>query len=273
MKLTPQNYFTPANTYLSNSKIGDYIKSPKYFYEKHIIHTREKEESDALIIGKAVDCWLTGGGRKEFERTYIGVARRGKENAEGKIELTASTYSDVVAMCESVEKTEAYKELAKFKRQVILQLDFQLSKNNPSLFEGICGTPDFLFVDKKQNKAFVVDLKTSRTADTKKYFYHALDYRYFEQQAMYQRLVKARYGVRDVESWHLVVEKDSDKIFNVKTFVLDQKIIDSVSQGVECLIEKIRNRTDWSDPKVSFKSATLLTNPASAMSESEVEWE
>lgn len=263
LKLTKLNYFTNKNNYISNSKLSDYKKSPRYFYELHVLGTRTKEESDALIIGKAVDCWLTGGGRAEFEKRYIKVARRSKDPQGLMIELTSSAYDDVVAMCEAVEQTAAYKELKGFKTQQILQWDKPIGK----LFAGICGIPDWIKIDKKNMSCEITDLKTARTISRDRYYYHAVEFSYFRQQALYQMLVEYNTGIKEFVSKHLVVEKDSDKIFNTATFILDQNIIEDEKTEIKRLLAEIAIRDDFTNDIVSFKTAILLTNPSPAKPE------
>ena len=250
MKLTKSNYYTTKNRYISNSKISDWLKSKRYFYEKHVLGTREKEETAALIIGKAVDTWLTVS-RREFEKQYIRVARRSKE--DGKIiQLTESQYDEVVGICEAVEKHSCYQEFKNAKKQVILQMDKKIG-----MFPGICGIPDAISQDNK----IIFDLKTSNTIDPKKYFYHAQAFGYFRQQAIYQMLMEETMGATGVISYHLVVEKDPDKIYKVRTFLLDQYIINQEKENVKKILENIGKEEKFEDEDVSFTDAILLTNP------------
>ena len=264
MKLTKTNYYTTKNRYISNSKISDWLKSKRYFYEKHVLGSRVKEETPALIIGKAVDTWLTVS-RREFEKQYIRVARRSKD--DGKItQLTEAQYDEVIGICEAVERHSCYEELKKAKKQVILQMDKKYG-----MFPGACGIPDFISGDGKT----IYDLKTSSTIDTKKYFYHAQQYGYFRQQAMYQMLLEETTGATGIISYHLVVEKDPDKIYRVQTFLLDQYMINQEKENVKKILEEIGKEEKFEDPDISFKDAILLTNPNPALPEKgdEGEWE
>jgi len=268
MKLTANNYYTTKNRYISNSKINDFVKSKRLFYEKHVLGTRVKEETPALTVGKAVDLWLTGS-RQQFERNYIRVDRRSKEE-DGPIQLTGAQYDEIVGICEAVEKTSAFKEFKKGKSQVILQKDMKLG-----MFEGVCGILDKLKIDKDGETAIIDDLKTSRTIDYVKYYYHALEYSYFRQQAVYQLLVEWNFGIKNIVSRHLVVEKDPDKIYKVATFVLDQSIIDKEKQVVMDTLQVIAKEKKFEDPDVSFKDAINLTNPRVSAVEvmTDEEWE
>lgn len=256
MKLTKSNYYTTKNRYISNSKINDWLKSKRYFYEKHVVGTREKEETAALIIGKAVDTWLTVS-RREFEKQYIRVARRSKDDSK-VIQLTEAQYDEVVGICEAVEKHSCYQEFKAAKKQVILQLDKKIG-----MFPGLCGIPDAISQDNK----IIFDLKTSNTIDPKKYYYHAQAYGYYRQQAMYQMLLEKATGVSGITSYHLVVEKDTDKIYKVQTFILDQNIINQEKENLKKILEDIAKEEKFEDPDISFANAILLTNPSPAKPE------
>ena len=266
MKLTAKNYFTNKNRYLSNSKVGDWLKDKRFFYEKHILGTVPNKESDPLIIGKAVDMWLTGS-RLQFEKNYIKVARRSKD-VDGPIQLTTLQYDEIVGLCESVERTSAFKETKGFKKQVILQQDIELG-----LFSGLCGIPDWIRV--KDNVCYIRDLKTSRTINPIKYYYHSLDYGYFRQQAMYQMIAKATWpDINKFISEHIVVEKDPDKIYKVAVFKLDQNIIDKEKENLKGIITDITKEKKFEREDVSFKDAPTLTDPRVALaSEDEDDWD
>lgn len=255
MKLTHTNYFTNANRYLSNSKISDYLKSKEFFYRKHILGTVEKKETPALIIGKAVDLWLTKS-RQHFEKLYIRMEKKNSKLDAKLIQLTAREYDEVVGICEAVEKTKAYKQIKKYKKQQILQHEEKIG-----LFDGLCGVPDFYKIDELGN-CIIVDLKTSVTNDTKKYFYHAKDYGYFRQQAMYQMLLKMIHPeINSIESRHIVVEKDPDKIYKVKTFRLDQDEINKCLEKVFEIIEEIKAEKKWKDKDTTWEDMEELSDP------------
>lgn len=252
MKLTQKNYYTNKNRYISNSKINDWMKDKNYFYRKHILGTVDKEPSDALIVGKAVDTWITGS-RKQFEKEYIAVKRRGGEIPKGTTELTLAQYDEVVALCEAVEATTVYKEIRAdkgFKSQVILQFDM---KSVSGYFDGYCGIPDFIKID--GNKCTIIDLKTTRDLGFEKYYRHCLEYGYFRQQAMYQMLAKAVYGCTEFESYHLAVEKDPDGINHVAYYKLKQGEIDVVSGVLLETLAAIGMEDNFSKEDVSMKDA------------------
>jgi hypothetical protein len=255
MRLTNLNYFTTKNRYISNSKINDFLKSKEYFYKKHVSGDIPSKITDALIIGKAVDVWLTGS-RALFDKQFVRVERRSKADSDNITELTPMMYDDIVGMCEAVEKTTAYKTLKKSRKQVILQHNMDLG-----MFDGICGIPDFLSIMPATKQAIIYDLKTSATIDKNKYYYHCLEYGYFRQQALYQMLVEKNFKINNIISKHLVVGKDPDKIFKVAAFELDQREIDMAKKHISSILTEIKAETKFKDLDVSWNNATIITNP------------
>jgi hypothetical protein len=255
MKLTLSNYYTDENRYLSNSKISDYLKSPNYFYRKHILHEINSKGSEAFVIGSGVDYLLAQDDKKP---KYVVVERRNLKNPpEGIVEVNQSQYDDIFDIADAVAETDVYKDIDKnFKKQVILTEDFKIGDH----FIGLCGLPDFIKVTDKE--IIILDLKTSRTTDPRKYFWHCKEYGYFRQQAMYQYLASVKYGAdKEISSYHLVVEKTKD-IYDVKLFKLDQKEIDKETVTLYKAFDDIARRKDWSRPNIKWSDTIELTNPS-----------
>jgi hypothetical protein len=251
-QLTKDNYFSVDNHYISNSRIGDFLKDKYYFYQKHITGEIENKKTTPMLIGSACDRWLTAG-KDTFLKEYIAVSRRNlKSPPVGIIELTPAQYEEVVAICESVERQDAFKELSDHTKQAILTMPMDLGK-----FCGLCGQIDFFKVE--GSKATITDLKTAEQAKSSvKYHYHCLDYRYYSQAAVYQLLIKHNYPeVKDITFRHLVVEKNNDQVYNVYTFILDEERIAMEEENIlsnilpEIAKEKdfLPNNIKWSDAR------------------------
>jgi hypothetical protein len=251
MKLTKSNYYSLTNKYISNSKLGDFIKDKNYFYQKHIAGTIPHEVTDPMIIGSAVDTWLTQG-EKKFREDYILVSRRSDKDGDYEHQLNPTMYAKIEKMCRRVESQDAYKQLKGSKRQVILQKDIPLGQ-----FEGICGMVDFLKI--KDDVAYIIDLKTSETIDTKKYHYHALSYNYYRQMAFYTLLVKHTYPeVQEVVCRHLVVEKDPNEIYTCRTFILSNERIEEEIDFINLKLNEIQLETKWLPNNCSWDQAETI---------------
>ena len=252
---TLAEYFTIKNRYLSNSRIGDFIKDKHYFYQKHIEGSVEQRRTDAMLIGGAVDCWLTKG-RKCFEGEYIVVSRRNlKSPPLNVIELNQTQMEEITRICVNVEAQDAFKALAGHNTQQILTMPMDLGTH----FVGLCGIPDWFKVDGKT--AVITDLKTAERADNVvKYFYHCLDYSYFRQAAIYAILVK--YNFKEVENVtfrHITVQKDSDHIYKVFTFILDAERIAMERENVLTnILPAIAQEKEFKPSNVKWSDAQII---------------
>lgn len=253
-KLNKNNYYSANNKYITNSKLGDYLKDKRYFYEKHVLGKVETEPSDAMLIGKAVDCYLMEGS-EEFKKKYVPVLRRNlKDPPKDYTEINATMYEDIVKMSERIMSQTAFKELKGYKKQQILQVDMPLG----DIFYGIAGTPDWLKMSKDANHCVIVDLKTTQSIDPNKYYWHCLSYGYFRQQAMYQMLVEKVHGITNFKSYHLVMEKDTDKIYNCQVFELDQNKINEEKVFINTLLAEIAQEKLYLPGDTSFVKAYPL---------------
>jgi len=260
MKLNKRNYFTIKNKYISNSKIGDYLKCPNFFFRKHILGNVERKETPAMRIGSAVDVYVTSG-VAAFAKKYRMVSRRDKVSPKGVIQLPTAEFEQVIKIGQKVRSTSAFKELKGFKKQQILQHDMDLG-----MFHGICGIPDWYKIE--GDHAIIVDLKTAKTINTVKYHYHCLSFNYYRQAGMYALLLKHNFNIKTFESRHLVVEKDPDGIYNCKTFTLDNDMIWKEMEFIADILEDISKESKFNPNDTSFKDAVVI----GARPKSDGEW-
>jgi len=246
--LNHENYFTKENKHLSNSKISDWLKSKHYFYKKHISCETSQSVTDAMVLGSAVDTWLTES-REEFEKQYIQVTKRSRNgDTPWRYQLNKTMYDAVENMCTSAEDSPALKALSDYETQKILQSDIQLGH-----FDGIAGIPDLIKID--GDTCEIVDLKTAKTIDPTKYHWHCIDFGYYRQQAMYQILAENIYKCKNFRSRHVVIEKDPDGINHVQTFILNQGRINKDKDFLFQVFESIKNEKDFLPHKASWDDA------------------
>lgn len=258
MKLTHDNYFTHENTYLTSSKIRDFLKSREYFYKKHKEHSIEKETTDAMVEGSMVDDFLTRG-EEYFHQNYKVVSRRNKKNPPtGYTEVTQAMWENAINRAQKVARCGAYQEIAKHEKQVLLQYEIKSFKQ----FPGLAGILDFLHINKKRKEAIITDLKTSQTIDPIKYSYKAIDFGYDIQLANYGWLVHELFDIpyQNIKYQHIVVEKDVDKIHKVGTFIFDNDLIDVVRKELKHIVKTIDDCDDWTDGDVLWEEAFIITD-------------
>jgi hypothetical protein len=253
MKLTKRNYYTNTK-YITNSRITDWLKDKNFFYRKNVLREVEDKMTDAMLLGKAVDVWLTDS-EKSFRGQFIPVSRRNlKEPPVGYYEMSQALFDKAVAICQKIEQQQVMKELKGFNRQKILQKEMPLG-----LFEGIAGIPDWFRVFPEEKLAVIVDLKTAPSIDPRRYHFHCLEYNYYRQQAMYQILVKENYPeVENYNSFHIVVEKDGDDIYNVAVFQLYQGLIDKEKIKIKSILYDISQERKFLPRDVKFSDAILI---------------
>ncbi len=255
MKLTAKNYHTPKNTFLSNSKMNDFIKDKRLFFNKHIEKSVPHETSDALIIGSAVDTLLFDG-REAFDEQFVCVERRNSKSDISRTQLNKTQSGMVESLATAVSRTSAFAEVAKHKRQVVLTADIDVGEH----FTGLCGMLDLFHFDKKTGIAIITDLKTAKTIDEKKYFFHCLQYGYFRQLATYGILVEHNFKPKKIIYRHLTVEKDPWGIYHTQTFEIDPALIDIARAEVEKNIEAIRVEKEFAPWDTSFKNPILISS-------------
>jgi len=200
-----EEYFADKE-YISNSMIGDYLKSPAYYEAKHVSKIIPKQSSPAMVLGLALDCMLTEG-LNVFGMTYSKQCLKRdnpelfEQNKTGAFEvLTEAAWNQIHTMAGLIEELPLYKEIKdKADKQVILTGQFGTGYK-------VKGKLDFLVVE--NDTAYIYDLKTSSVIKPIQYHYHCLDYGYYRQMAMYKNLVIQNYKVKKVVCKHIVINKD-----------------------------------------------------------------
>jgi len=216
---------------LSYSKIKDLDKGLHYFYKKHIAKTIKQEITDALVIGSAVDAWLTKS-RKNYERTYTVKDRRTKDETY-EYQLTPAMKETIERICEAVTATTAYKELKRYKKQHKI-----IMPCNIGIFRGISGIPDFYQIN--GDTATICDLKTTTADRIEKWRYACADIGYFMQLAVYKELVRYKHPeINKFKFFHLVCTTDKDYC-DVKIFKISEERIKEESLTLKEKIAWIR---------------------------------
>lgn len=253
MKLTLENYFTQNNRYLSNSKVGDWLRDKNYFYRKNITREITREITDPLIIGSAVDYWIMNGEDK-FRERYLVVSRRSKKQPDYEYQLNQTMFTNIEKMAKNISSQTAFKHLEGYKCQEILQVEGVLGEH----FDGLCGIPDWYKVDGDQ--AFIVDLKTAENANPQKYYYKCEEYGYFRQAAFYAFLLEENFKIKkeNITYRHLVVEKDKLGINNVYAFILPERKVFDAYEDLLNVITDISTEKDFAPHDADWVNAIML---------------
>jgi len=252
MKLTHKNYFTPKNHYLTNSKIQLFLKDKHRFKDYYINNNVVNLITDPIIIGSAVDL-LASKGMRSFKRTYKLVDRRSAKDPKYVTQLNQSMYDTVIGLWESLSSQDAYNDLEDYDRQVLLSEDIDIGNS----FVGIAGILDFLKIE--DDRAYIVDLKTSSSTKPETYAFKCLDYGYDMQMAMYSRLVRTNYPqVKTIVCRHLTIDKDSDGIYKVYTFRFSDETMEYAEFKMTDAIEQISIEKEFAPSNASWDEETLI---------------
>src|SRR3990167_1137280 len=166
------NYFEDER--LSQSKLKIYLKCTNLYKALYLDHSIEPEETDALIIGRAVDVYITEGEESFFKQFEI-VDRRKKNTSEEKIQLNNSMWDIIQKMTEKIQQ------------QPVMEL-FKKCDTQVELYDNDFKAKIDYFHINKSGTVTIADLKT--IADTDKMYRQIEEYGYFFQLSFYKFLIK-----------------------------------------------------------------------------------
>ena len=205
------DYYKQGNRLLTRSKILDYLKSPEYFYRKHIECSIEQESSDVFLIGGVVDELLT---EDKSKRVYQGHDEEGKAKrrteklveeyeAKGITLITETMEEEILNIAMAVEKCSAWK-IIKEKGTFQAVISVGLPKNEH--FDILAGRPDFYWIE--GDTCYLGDLKTTKSIEPIRYYYNSLSYKYHWQMAIYGKLIRDVYPeVKKIIYRHIQLRK------------------------------------------------------------------
>jgi hypothetical protein len=258
-KITQENYFSVNNGALSNSKIKDFLLDKNYFYRKHILGEVEQKKTKSFLIGDVTDNILTEINTKNYAvcqfdgRTKDGKEERARYEADGKIVISQQDYDLILNIADAVFNTDAYKSLADFKKQEIIQIEMDLGEH----FSVLAGKPDFYQI--KDGVCTIVDLKTTTSIDERKYHYTCLEYGYYNQLALYGYILSKLYQeIKSFEYYHLAVAKIQD-IYPVGVFRLSNDRISMVQEYlINEVLQAIKNEKEFKKYNPTMNSAITI---------------
>lgn len=256
------NYHSIFNRYITKSRIKDFQKCKKFFYERHIAGTKKQADKDCFKVGSAVDAWLTRG-KDAFMAEFVAVARRNVKNPPvGYTELTQAQFDEVVSICEVAEQQPAYKELATHKSQQIIYCDMPLGEH----FVGLAGIPDWISIN--GDTCTITDLKTTdkRSVEERdgdegehKYHYKCVGFGYYMQFAvMWEIISRTMPEIKNFVFRHLVIDKDPD-VNTPYVFYLDTDRVKMFKRELTGLIlPAIAAERDFAPKTVSWEDAPVV---------------
>jgi len=249
---TDKQYFADTS-HISSSMIKSYLRSPAYYKAMYIDKTIDGPASAAIDFGSALDCLLTES-KAKFDRkfTYAVLKKDDPERFEANKEfrgtvLSANAYQTVLIAAKAIKVTSAYK---------------WIKKNNPQGQTVLTGVLNGVKVKGKLDwlniigdVAVITDLKTTTNLHPTKYLYHAADFQYDVQMAMYRELVRQNFNVKEVVCQHLVVTKGTWP--QVASFVFSEQLLQFGMNKILKALDGI-SKGDFNEPDVAWDNAYIL---------------
>lgn len=211
MKFSTDKEYYADTSHISSSMIKAYLKSPAYYKALYIDKTITGPDSPAIDFGSALDTLLTESEEAFHKQFTYSVLKKddpekfeANKTFEGTV-LTKSAYDLVLAAAGAVQSTTAYKVLQNNNPQSQTVLTGEI---NGVKVKGKLDWLNIIEPEEGRRIAVITDLKTTTNLHPTKYFYHALDFNYDVQMAMYKELTRQTFLVDDVVCQHLVVSKN-----------------------------------------------------------------
>lgn len=275
-KLTLATYFDPKRPHMSVSQINDYIKSPEYFYKKHVAKSiPRKPPTSPMKVGSYVDACLTNPKvakkyQQKFERTCYAKDDRETYDLETQIIDAQKALGDEYVLTDTewlkgtqlVEFIKSQPFWQKGFKEAIMQqpMEMTLSLIN-GCFALLCGLPDRMDWETGPEDTpclHIQDLKMSsfiKTSTPAKWFYNAREMGYIRQFAMYRMLACATYSIpRDrIRFSHAVGIWHEDGLVDVKLYTFPTHEINKAEKEILVALELIssglfsRKRLSWDD--------------------------
>ncbi len=269
MILTLENYFTPENTAISNSKVGDFLKSKEYYYKKHISHEIEWKDTPSMKIGRLVDDIVTRGEMnykvKVLKKDDPDEYEAQKDIPPDKL-ITQEQFEEACGRAQAVIKELFYKwyEERGAQFQVLLQ-SFIPYGAHPRSKISICGIADI--ITETRTQIFIDDLKSVgqlKVASPQKWFWNCKDMGYFRQMAVYKYLWQQMHkrNKKEIICRHVVVTKEENDLYKVMLYVIDPILLEEPLREFIETAKAIFKEKEWKDEPVTWKDAKKI-NPLS----------
>lgn len=267
IKLTPKNYHSDKNKYLTNSKISLFLKSKEWYKARYIDKTEESESTPSILVGKAVDLAFEKGSISAIDKEFVVMGlKEYKDSQETRERLTEEQMIKAKEMSTKLLNSDLYKEINKTRSKRYRKFPPDLQSHFQEVFVdeklGYAGMIDLYIKDEWNKIIKLIDLKTSAVMAMKSknsYFYHCLDYGYFRQLAGYKHLLQLRNPNYTIECYHLVI--GSSDYYPMKLFKFDDELINQEWPFIELMIEAIKNETLFKDPTPTWDDTILITQP------------
>lgn len=257
--LNHDNYYTIENDYLTNSKINVFLKDKPTFKKYYIDRKPEFKETPSLVVGKAVDTWVLHN-KTKFNKLYDEAVLK-KDDAEKFIRqkfgnkklLAPEMYKKIEQMSENLLETQVIKDIrGGFERDKILTEE----RKDLDYFSGLAGIPDAFQIN--SDECILVDLKTSNVIGNK-FYWHAKEFGYYRQLAMYTRLIQHNYKQVNSFKYFFVVVQNQEP-YHVQLYKVDNKLVKDNIDLIEYYINEINNEKKFKHNPINWGDYITLAD-------------
>src|SRR3990167_8118332 len=214
--LTKDNYFSPQNTAISNSKVSDFLKSKEFYKKKHLDHSIVHKQTANMKVGTCVDCFISG---QPIPYTTKVLKRDNPDIFEMQKELAEEVFISNAQLEEAYARAEAIKKEPFFGWYEQNGAEFQALLQAQYRGIPICGMADIVTVTKKA--VYIDDIKSvskSKVRSPESWYWTCEEMGYLRQLAAYRYMWKAGNPKvrKPVECRHVVVYKEDENVYKVK---------------------------------------------------------
>ncbi len=224
--LTEKNYYSSKRPHLSSSKIGDYLRSPEYYFDCHVAKTIKKKITPSMKYGSLVDELVTRQ-KVSFSPKVL------KSENESLFEAQKFFDEDIL-----ISRTD-YEDAHTLAKYILSHVDFLTDDcRYQVILEGtledtlVCGKADII------TSNALIDLKVTNPSAMRSevsWDYHTRDYFLYEQMALYRYLLKS-----DIPCYWLAASQDSDGACSLKLFKADENLLAMALERVRVAIRGIQ---------------------------------
>ena len=240
-KLTNENYFSKDRPHVSNSHVGDYLKSPAYYKAKHIDKLTSFNVTEAMKKGSVVDALLTQPGNFPYQMKVMK-----KDNAEiYEAQKTMNPdYLVTPTNWNQAHTLAAYISSQPFWQEGLETATFQQVLEGEIAGVLVCGLPDRIDC-LGDGKWRITDLKcvaAMKISSPQKWMYNAIDMGYIRQAAIYRRLWAQLQGIpeKDVQFAHAVGSYVQDGLCKVELYEIPESFMAHAMIEIEWALTEIR---------------------------------
>lgn len=281
MILTFENYHSPENTCITNSKVGDFLKSKAYYREKHVARTLVEEPSTSMLVGSIADAvfsgidpdslFVTGSRRKPSKVTEARDDGSATIELDPRTVVTPAVYQkgvDIGRFLVAQDFYRWYNDPAHPGRRTVFQKPLSgrivREAGGERLAVPIAAMPDALTFDQEDEvpTVYVDDLKTARNWDmaTPEHWHRkCAAFGYYRQLAVMGQLAAEKYkAARRFVFRHVVVGTTKEGTWKVRLFVVPQEFLEPAWSQFSTAAFAIATETEWKDPAIGWDKAVEL---------------